>query len=239
MWLVGTDHAGIATQNKVEAQLAGEGLRKDDLGREAFEERVWAWKREYGSTIIHQLKKLGCACDYERERFTMDEGYHEAVLRVFVDLYEKGDIYRDVYLVNWCPRCGSAISDLEVEHVDRADKLYYVTYPVRGRGREPDRGHHPSGDHPGRHRRGREPQGPPLRPRSRPTGPGAPGRPRRAHHRRRARGPRVRHGRPEDHAGARPERLGDRPAPRPAGPLGHRLRRAHERRGRRVRGHGR
>lgn len=130
MWLVGTDHAGIATQNKVEARLAGEGLRKEDLGREAFQERVWAWKREYGSTIIHQLKKLGCACDYERERFTMDEGYHEAVVRVFVDLFHKGDIYRDVYLVNWCPRCGSAISDLEVEHVDRVDKLYYVTYPV-------------------------------------------------------------------------------------------------------------
>ena len=133
MWLVGTDHAGIATQNKVEGQLAGEGLRKEDLGRSAFEQRVWAWKEAYGSTIIHQLKKLGCACDYERERFTMDPLYQEAVARVFVDLYEKGDIYRDVYLVNWCPRCGSAISDLEVEHVDRTDKLYYVTYPVVGR----------------------------------------------------------------------------------------------------------
>ncbi len=132
MWLVGTDHAGIATQNKVEARLADEGLRKEELGREDFAERVWAWKREHGSTIIHQLKKLGCACDYERERFTMDEGYHEAVVRVFVDLFHKGDIYRDVYLVNWCPRCGSAISDLEVEHVERADKLYYVTYPVVG-----------------------------------------------------------------------------------------------------------
>ena len=132
MWLVGTDHAGIATQNKVEARLADEGLRKEELGREEFAERVWEWKREHGSTIIHQLKKLGCACDYERERFTMDEGYHEAVVRVFVDLFNKGDIYRDVYLVNWCPRCGSAISDLEVEHVERADKLYYVTYPVVG-----------------------------------------------------------------------------------------------------------
>jgi valyl-tRNA synthetase len=132
MWLVGTDHAGIATQNKVEARLAEEGLRKEEIGREAFAERVWAWKREYGSTIIHQLKKLGCACDYQRERFTMDEGYHEAVVRVFVDLFQKGDIYRDVYLVNWCPRCGSAISDLEVEHVERVDKLYYVTYPVLG-----------------------------------------------------------------------------------------------------------
>ncbi|MCL5942768.1 MAG: valine--tRNA ligase [Actinobacteria bacterium] len=133
-WLVGTDHAGIATQNKVEAQLAEEGLRKKDLGREAFERRVWAWKEKYGSTIIHQLKKLGCACDYERERFTMDQAYHDAVLRVFVALYEKGDIYRDVYLVNWCVRCGSALSDLEVEHLERADKLYYIKYPVLGTG---------------------------------------------------------------------------------------------------------
>ncbi len=128
--MVGTDHAGIATQNKVEGQLAGEGLRKEDLGREAFEKRVWEWRREYGSTIIHQLKRLGCACDYESERFTMDEAYQQAVAKVFVSLYEKGDIYRDVYLVNWCVRCGSAISDLEVEHEDRAAKLYYVKYPI-------------------------------------------------------------------------------------------------------------
>ena len=132
LWVVGTDHAGIATQNKVEGQLADEGLRKEDIGREAFERRVWEWRREYGSTIINQLKRLGCACDYESERFTMDEAYQQAVVRVFVSLYEKGDIYRDVYLVNWCVRCGSAISDLEVEREDRAAKLYYVTYPVAG-----------------------------------------------------------------------------------------------------------
>jgi valyl-tRNA synthetase len=133
LWLVGMDHAGIATQNKVEAKLLSEeGLRKHDLGREEFERRVWEWKREYGSTIIHQLKRLGCACDYERERFTMDEAYHEAVLKVFVELYRRGDIYRDLYLVNWCTRCGSAISDLEVEHADRTDKLYYVKYPIVG-----------------------------------------------------------------------------------------------------------
>ncbi len=130
LWIVGTDHAGIATQNKVEAQLAAEGLRKEDLGRQAFEQRVWKWREEYGSTIIHQLKKLGCACDYESERFTMDEAYQRAVAKVFVSLYEKGDIYRDVYLVNWCVRCGSAISDLEVEHENRAAKLYYVKYPI-------------------------------------------------------------------------------------------------------------
>jgi valyl-tRNA synthetase len=132
LWVVGTDHAGIATQNKVEGQLAGEGLCKEDIGREAFEERVWEWRREYGSTIIHQLKRLGCACDYESERFTMDEAYQRAVVKVFVSLYEKGDIYRDVYLVNWCVRCGSAISDLEVEHEDRPAKLYYVAYPIAG-----------------------------------------------------------------------------------------------------------
>ena len=135
LWIVGTDHAGIATQNKVEAQLArDEGLRKEDIGREAFEKRVWEWRREYGSTIIHQLKSLGSACDYDSERFTMDEGYQKAVVKVFVDLYNKGDIYRDVYLVNWCVRCGSAISDLEVEHEDRASKLYYVTYPLADSG---------------------------------------------------------------------------------------------------------
>lgn len=134
LWIVGTDHAGIATQNKVEVQLATEGLRKEDIGREAFEKRVWEWRREYGSTIIHQLKSLGCACDYDSERFTMDEGYQKAVVKVFVDLYNKGDIYRDVYLVNWCVRCGSAISDLEVEHEDRASKLYYVKYPLADSG---------------------------------------------------------------------------------------------------------
>jgi valyl-tRNA synthetase len=134
LWVLGTDHAGIATQNKVEGRLAAEGLRKEDIGREAFEERVWEWRREYGSTIISQLKRLGCACDYESERFTMDEAYQQAVAKVFVSLYEKGDIYRDVYLVNWCVRCGSAISDLEVEHEDRAAKLYYVKYPVADSG---------------------------------------------------------------------------------------------------------
>ncbi len=132
LWIVGTDHAGIATQTKVEAQLASEGLRKEDIGREAFLERVWKWREEYGSTIIRQLKRLGCACDYESERFTMDEAYQKAVTKVFIELYRKGDIYRDLYLVNWCTRCGSAISDLEVEHVDRAAKLYYVKYPLVG-----------------------------------------------------------------------------------------------------------
>ncbi len=144
LWVVGTDHAGIATQNKVEGQLAGEGLRKEDIGREAFEKRVWEWRREYGSTIIHQLKSIGCACDYESERFTMDEAYQQAVVKVFVSLYEKGDIYRDVYLVNWCVRCGSAISDLEVEHEDRPGQAVPREVPHRRVRRDPDGGHHSS-----------------------------------------------------------------------------------------------
>jgi len=133
-WLVGTDHAGIATQNVVEKQLARDGLTKEDLGREEFERRVWAWRGQYGGTIIEQLKRLGCACDYERERFTFDEGYVRAVNKVFVSLYDKGFVYKDSYLVNWCPRCGTAISDLEVAHVEEQGKLYHVRYELEGGG---------------------------------------------------------------------------------------------------------
>jgi valyl-tRNA synthetase len=133
-WLVGTDHAGIATQNVVEKQLAREGLSKEDLGREEFTRRVWEWREQYGGTIIEQLKRLGCACDYERERFTFDEGYVRAVNRVFVALYHKGYIYKDSYLVNWCPRCGTAISDLEVAYVEEPGKLYHVRYELEGGG---------------------------------------------------------------------------------------------------------
>ncbi len=133
-WLPGTDHAGIATQNVVEKQLRGEGLTKEDLGREKFAKRVWAWREEYGGNIIQQLKRLGCACDYERERFTFDEGYVRAVLKVFVALYKKGYIYKDSYLVNWCPRCGTAISDLEVAHVEDPGHLYHVRYELEGGG---------------------------------------------------------------------------------------------------------
>lgn len=133
-WLVGTDHAGIATQNVVEKMLRAEGLTKEDLGRKEFAARVWEWRGKYGGTIIRQLKSLGCACDYERERFTFDEGYVRAVTRVFVALYDKGYIYKDSYLVNWCPRCGTAISDLEVAHRDMPGTLNYITYPVDGGG---------------------------------------------------------------------------------------------------------
>jgi len=133
-WLVGTDHAGIATQNVVEKMLRKEGLTKEDLGREAFTKRVWEWRREYGGTIIEQLKSLGCSCDYDRERFTFDDGYARAVTKVFVALYEKGYIHKDSYLVNWCPRCGTAISDLEVAHKDMPGTLNYVRYKVEGGG---------------------------------------------------------------------------------------------------------
>ncbi len=133
-WLVGTDHAGIATQNVVEKMLRKEGLSKEDLGREEFGRRVWTWREEYGHTIINQLKRLGCACDYERERFTFDEGYVEAVLKVFVTLFHRGLIYKDSYLVNWCPRCGTAISDLEVAYRETPGTLNHIRYPIVGGG---------------------------------------------------------------------------------------------------------
>jgi len=114
-WIAGTDHAGIATQKQVEKRLAEEGSSRQAIGREAFEARVWEWREEFGGTIIEQFQRLGASLDYADERFTLDAGYHEAVVKVFVDLYEKGFIYRDNYMVNWDPGSGSAISDLEVE----------------------------------------------------------------------------------------------------------------------------
>src|SRR3954462_8213292 len=129
-WIFGTDHAGIATQVKVEQQLAEEGKSKQDLGREAFVDRVWEWREQYGSTIVSQFKRLGCSCDYEDERFTMDDAYARAVAQVFVSLYEKGLIYRDNYMVNWDPGTRSAISDLEVEQRLADDRLYPIDYPL-------------------------------------------------------------------------------------------------------------
>ncbi|KJU85001.1 valyl-tRNA synthase [Candidatus Magnetobacterium bavaricum] len=129
LWLPGTDHAGIATQNVVEKQLAVENLNRHTLGREAFIERVWTWKQQYGGVIIHQLKKLGASCDWSRERFTLDEGLSRAVREVFVRLLEEGLIYRSLRLINWCPRCATALSDLEVEHEDMQGKLTYMRYP--------------------------------------------------------------------------------------------------------------
>ncbi len=129
-WMPGTDHAGIATQNVVERQLASEGLSRESLGREAFVERVWKWKEESGGVIINQLRRLGASCDWERERFTMDEGLSRAVREAFVRLYEEGLIYRGDYLVNWCPRCGTALADLEVEYEERDGRLWDFHYPL-------------------------------------------------------------------------------------------------------------
>jgi valyl-tRNA synthetase len=129
LWLPGMDHAGIATQNVVERELSKEGIDRHKLGRDAFIERVWKWKAEYGGRIIHQLKKLGASCDWSRERFTLDEGLSRAVREVFVRLFEEGLVYRDNRLINWCPRCHTALSDLEVEYEDIAGKLYNIKYP--------------------------------------------------------------------------------------------------------------
>ncbi len=134
LWVLGTDHAGIATQAVVEKELASQGSSGEELGREAFTERVWEWKEQYGSTIVEQYKRLGASCDYERERFTLDERYVEAVYTVFVDLYEKGYIYRDNYMVNWDPGLRSAISDLELENREVTDTLYEIAYPLEGGG---------------------------------------------------------------------------------------------------------
>ncbi|MDW7679731.1 MAG: valine--tRNA ligase, partial [bacterium] len=130
MWLPGTDHAGIATQNVVERHLnRTEKKSRYDLGREEFIKRVWQWKDKYGNVIIEQLKKLGCSCDWQRERFTMDPGLSKAVTEVFCRLYEKGLIYRGEYIINWCPRCGTALSDEEAIHEEHSGNLWYIRYP--------------------------------------------------------------------------------------------------------------
>jgi valyl-tRNA synthetase len=130
LWLPGSDHAGIATQNVVEKHLAEEGISSSELGREAFLERVWQWKETYHARITKQLYRLGVSCDWSRERFTLDEGCSRAVRRVFVDLYKRGLIYRGDYMINWCPRCHTALSDIEVEHEDEASTLTHICYPL-------------------------------------------------------------------------------------------------------------
>ena len=133
LWVPGTDHAGIATQIKVEEQLrVNEGLSRYDLGREKFLERVWDWKHQYGNRIISQLKKLGASCDWSRERFTMDEGCSKAVREVFVNLYDKGLIYRGYRIINWCPHCLTALSDAEVDYKDQPGHFWHIKYPIKG-----------------------------------------------------------------------------------------------------------
>ena len=132
LWLPGTDHAGIATQNVVEKALRKEGKRRQDLGREAFVDRVWEWKKQYGGTIVHQQRMLGNSTDWQRERFTFDEGCSRAVAKVFTQLYDEGLVYKGNYIVNWCPRCGTALANDEVEHEASHSHLWYVRYPVVG-----------------------------------------------------------------------------------------------------------
>ena len=132
LWLPGTDHAGIATQNVVEKALRKEGKRRQDLGREAFVARVWEWKKQYGGTIVHQQRMLGNSTDWQRERFTFDEGCSRAVAKVFTQLFDEGLIYKGNYIVNWCPRCGTALANDEVEHEANHGHLWYVRYPVVG-----------------------------------------------------------------------------------------------------------
>ncbi|MCF6156595.1 MAG: valine--tRNA ligase [Candidatus Brocadia sp.] len=131
LWMPGTDHAGIATQNVVERELATKRVKREQLGRERFIEEVWKWKNQYGSTIIKQLKKLGSSCDWVRERFTMDEGLSTAVKETFVGLYERGLIYKGKYLINWCPRCRTALADDEVEHEEHEGHLWHIKYPFK------------------------------------------------------------------------------------------------------------
>ena len=226
----GFDHAGISTQAAVEKHLATEGKTRQDLGREAFEARVWEWLREYGGKIMFQFRRIGASLDYRRERFTMDDAYVRAVMRFFVHLYRKGYIYRANRIINWCPFHLTSLSDLEVAHVDVDDTLTYVRYPLAD-----GDGHitiatvrpatiladvavavHPDDD------RYREPR----RPRGRRAVRRAP----RARDRGRASRARLRHGRAEGHARARSARLRDRPRPRPAGDHRDRPRRPDERR---------
>lgn len=131
LWVPGTDHAGIATQNVVEKALKKEGKTKEDLGREKFVERIWKWREQYGNIILNQLKQLGISADWSRLRFTLDKDYQEAVKTAFVNYYKKGWIYRGRRLINWCPRCGTALSDLEVEYEEERGKLYYIRYPLK------------------------------------------------------------------------------------------------------------
>ncbi len=131
LWLPGTDHASIATEAKIVEALAQEGLSKEKLGREKFLERAWEWKRHYGGRIVEQLKKLGSSCDWDRERFTMDEGLSNAVRQVFVRLYEKGLIYRGERIINWCPKCCTSISDAEVEHEEKEGHFWHIKYPIK------------------------------------------------------------------------------------------------------------
>lgn len=135
LWLPGTDHASISTEMKVVEKLKKQGIKKEDLGREKFIEEAWEWTKEYGGTIQEQQRKLGCSCDWERNRFTLDDGMSNAVLEQFVKLYEKGLIYKGKRMVNWCTSCNTSISDAEVEYKEEPSKLWHIRYQIKGENR--------------------------------------------------------------------------------------------------------
>ena len=130
LWVPGTDHASIATEAKIVESMRKEGINKHDIGREEFLKRAWEWREKYGTRIVEQLKKMGSSCDWSRERFTMDEGLSKAVVKAFINLYEKGLIYRGEKIINWCPVCGTSISNAEVEYEEKEGALWYIRYPI-------------------------------------------------------------------------------------------------------------
>ena len=206
LWLPGTDHAGIATQLQVEKALRDEGASRDEIGYEEFLHRTWRWKEEQGGTIIRQLRRLGASCDWDRERFTLDDGLSEAVRQAFITLWEQGLIYRGPRLVNWSPGLRTAVSDLEVESGRR--RGHALLFPLSGRRRRASASrHHPPRDHPGRHRRRRAPGRRALSPFDRAARHRADARARDTHHRRRLCRYGIRHWRLEGDAGARLRRL--------------------------------
>ena len=135
LWLPGTDHASISTEMKVVEKLKKQGIKKEELGREEFIKEAWAWTKEYGGTIQQQQRKLGCSCDWERNRFTLDDGMSNAVLEQFIKLYEKGLIYKGKRMVNWCTSCNTSISDAEVEYKEEPSKLWHIRYQIKGENR--------------------------------------------------------------------------------------------------------
>ena len=216
LWQPGTDHAGIATQMIVERQLMErQEPGRREMGREKFLERVWAWKAESGGTIINQLKRLGASADWSRERFTMDEGLSAAVRKVFIELYEKGLIYRAKRLVNWHPGLETAISDLEVENIETDGKMWHLSYPIENSHGDDRRRHHAARDDARRRRRRRASRRSALQAADRQVRHPAARRPPHPDHRRRVRRSGAGLGRGEDHAGARLQRFRGRPAARP------------------------
>ncbi len=245
LWVPGYDHAGIATQLQVEKMLARGGLRRQDIGRAEFLRRTWEWKEKYGGHIVRQLRRLGASCDWDRLRFTMDEGLSRAVREAFVRLYRMGLIYRGEYLINWSPGLQTAVSDLEVEYTEEDATLYYFKYPIAGAhpGGRTGQGLYPRGDDParndpGRHGRGRAPGRRALPPPDRRDLPRADAEAPHPRDPRHLRGHGVRHRRAQDHARPRPQRLRDRPAARPADHQHARQGRQGERGRRAVRGAG-